>query len=581
MKQIVGRVLALIVLGAVVAIGAVSVDGAEDVAESSTITKYESDYDVRKNGDVIIVERLTVSLPCCDRHGIFRFFDTRFPNFPNNRLIPEDVTVTRGGSPEPYEVLEQSRGRYTTLKIGSADTTVQGQQVYRITYRIKGALTEHQESGDTQFYWNLIGSGWQMPILESDLTVHLPGNATELNCGVGLGSEPAPCTAEGKGTETIHVRTGRLEPNTPVTLQAAMDLPTPDGDTLPWSSSLDPILGRSPALLGLVLLLTALVGAAGAALSLSTREKQPPYPLMYAPPEGIGPAQAAYLLSEEVENKTFVATMMYAAERGVVTLDQNGGAWTLKGTGDPAAWDKVDFVTYQAGSSLGVLNPGSSFTASPTSAKSGQELKSGLSQFESNTEGWAKTSGMMENSGLGGFGGFILVAAFVATVWLGAFNPFDMSILALIPGVFMITALSVGVTGAGTRRTPAGRDLWSRVGGFKRILSTDSAKDRFDFSGRKDLYTSYLPWAVAFDCADEWAKKYRIETGEEPPTPSYFPAYAGVHTGAYVNQMVDSFDSSVSSAISAYNATQSSSSGGGGGGFSGGGGGGGGGGGSW
>ena len=62
---------------------------------------------------------------------------------------------------------------------------------------------------------------------------------------------------------------------------------------------------------------------------------------------------------------------------------------------------------------------------------------------------------------------------------------------------------------------------------------------------------------------------------------SAVPAYAGVHTASYVNQMVDSFDSAVSSAISSYDATQSSSSSGGGGGFSGGGGGGGGGGGSW
>ena len=138
----------------------------------------------------------------------------------------------------------------------------------------------------------------------------------------------------------------------------------------------------------------------------------------------------------------------------------------------------------------------------------------------------------------------------------------------------------VAFSGAGTKRTPAGRDLWSRVGGFRRILSTPSAQDRFDFAGRKDLYTAYLPWAVAFDCADEWAKKYRVETGEEPPAPTWFPAYYGAHTGNYVSQMVDSFDSTVSSAISSYEATQSSSSGGGGG-FSGGGGGGGGGGGSW
>ena len=40
-----------------------------------------------------------------------------------------------------------------------------------------------------------------------------------------------------------------------------------------------------------------------------------------------------------------------------------------------------------------------------------------------------------------------------------------------------------------------------------------SSKQRFDFSGRKELYTAYIPWAVAFGCADEWAEKYRTEIG--------------------------------------------------------------------
>jgi uncharacterized membrane protein len=238
-------------------------------------------------------------------------------------------------------------------------------------------------------------------------------------------------------------------------------------------------------------------------------------------------------------------------------------------------------VTQLASQSLGVLQAGESFTASPKSVSAGQKLKTVLSDFKSNTKGWARTSGMMAPSGLGGFGCFVLLALWGLTIWLGAFNPFNMSVIALIPGAFAVFGLGVGTSGAGTKRTPAGRDLWSRVGGFRRILSTPSAVDRFDFSGRKELYTAYLPWAVAFDCADEWAKKYKIETGEEPPVPTYFAGYTGAHTSNYVDQMLNSFDSAVSSAISSYEATQSSSSSGGGGGFSGGGGGGGGGGGSW
>jgi hypothetical protein len=300
---------------------------------------------------------------------------------------------------------------------------------------------------------------------------------------------------------------------------------------------------------------------------------------MYAPPDGIGPAQAEYILTEKVSDKAFVATMMYAAEKGAVTLDQDGRTWTITGTGDTGAWGNVDGVTQLAGKALGVVGPGESFVASPKSVSAGETLKGVLASFRSSTTGWARISGLMAPSGLGGAGLFVLLAVWGLTVWLGAFNPLNLSAVALIPGAFAVFGLGVGMAGAGTRRTPAGRDLWSKVGGFHRVLSTPSSVDRFDFSGRKDLYTAYLPWAVAFGCADAWAKKYRIETGEEPPAPAYFVGYSGAHTGNYVSQMVDSFDSAVSSAISSYQATQTSSSGGGG--FSGGGGGGGGGGGSW
>ena len=51
---------------------------------------------------------------------------------------------------------------------------------------------------------------------------------------------------------------------------------------------------------------------------------------------------------------------------------------------------------------------------------------------------------------------------------------------------------------------------------------------------------------MALDCADEWAAKYRVEVGEEPPVPHYFAsAYAGANAGAFVSSMVGDFDSTV------------------------------------
>ncbi len=580
MNKIVGwglGVVGLIVLVAVIGIGGIEVSPSGSTTDTAEITNYDAAFDVSAQGDLHAVETLTVNFPDY-KHGIFRFFDTKDLANSKARWLPTNVTVTRDGNAEPFSHQTTERGRIETIKIGSAGTTITGSHVYVITYDIKGVLSKGT-STRTQFYWNLIPSGWQNQIDASHLVVHLPAAATAFQCTVGVGTGSA-CDASGTDSQTITVTTGQLDPNTPVTISAGMDIPTPPANTLPWSSSLDPILGRHPSLLLVVLIIAILLALVGAFLSRSTKEEEPGFPLLYAPPEGIGPAQASYIVTEAVHNKAFIGTLMYAAEQGAIELQLDQNSWTVTGAADVTTWTKIDGVTQQTLQSLGINAPGATFTASPSSVSAGQQLKGALSAFDSNTKGWAKISGLMVSSGLGAGGIIVVGLAWILTIYLGAFNPQHMSVVAAIPGLFGITALGVAATGAGTKRTTTGRDLWSRAGGFRRILSTDSAEDRFDFAGRKDLYISFLPWAVAFDCADTWARKYKLATNEEPPTPNYFLGYSAFYAGSAIGSMVDSFDSSMSSAVSAYNATQSSSSGGGGG-FSGGGGGGGGGGGSW
>ena len=119
-------------------------------------------------------------------------------------------------------------------------------------------------------------------------------------------------------------------------------------------------------------------------------------------------------------------------------------------------------------------------------------------------------------------------------------------------------ALPVLAPGASTIRTPKGREAWSRLGGFRRVLSTPSSEARFDFCGRKELYTAYIPWAVAFGCAREWAEKYRVEAREEPPVPGYYiGGYPGMYGGAgSMADFANDFNTTMHSAISSYQATQ-------------------------
>ena len=553
------------------------------------ITNYEAHFRVADNGDLTATERLTVEFPI-PLHGIFRFFDIVDPTAPHARRIPHDIRVTRDGAEEQIDLSRRNDGRFRVVRIGSPDRTLTGQHHYEIRYRIKGAIEPGTTGETSQFYWNLIPSGWVMSTSRAELSVDLPvASQDKVSCAVGTGATGG-CTVEGAGTRQLRVTTGSLEPNTPVTIKTGLDLPTPDaGDTLPWTARWDGVLGRSLPITGIVALLAVLAGAWGWVWRRRTWESEPAFPVMYAPPEGIGPGQGSYILNESVGRDQFVATLLYAAEKGRIDLDRDGDAWTIRRPEHGTGAD-VDTVTERALSAL-TMEKGGKLTIAKGHVKSGHTLDTAQDAFETAAASWAKKKGLISSIPRVTRHGIWALIALLVAVAICVFGIFDMSLAAAVPGAYGATTLGLLGGRATTRRTSSGRQLWSEVGGFRRMLATSSGEARFDFSGRKELYTAYIPWAVAFGCADEWAKKYRTETGDEPPMPSYASGWSdsggsSIGSGA----LAAGFGAAVGSAIGAYSASiaassSSSSSGSSfsssGGGFSGGGGGGGGGGGSW
>lgn len=584
MKRVVLGVVALLVLVVAVLLPAWVYDGsgtAQQVAEVTSISSYDAMFQVDADGSMTVVETVVVDVSTGDRHGIFRFFDRADPNAPSLRRQPHDITVEQDGGSVPVEFETREEGRFYVAKIGDPDTTLSvGEHVYRIAYVVDDVLIEDPGGEGSRFYWQLIPGGWAQPIAQARLTVLLPAETADVRCAVGA-TATTGCTASGAGTSNLSVTLGDLKPFTPVSVQTDVAQPVPPvrGASYAWPARYDPVLG-SPLAVVLIVIAGLVAAGVGARASRRAHESSPGFPLQYAPPPGIGPAQAAYILDERVGRAQFVATVLHAAEQGVVTIERTDRDWTLREAGE-RSWQDVDPVTAELASLVGGRAQG--FTASPGSATAGKVLQTQLERFESGSAEWALREKLMVTGPIGGSGGLLVIVAYVAALLLGFWNPVGLSLLAIVPGLFAVGGLGLLAPGAGTLRTASGRDLWSRAGGFRRVLSTPSSKERFDFSGHQDLYTAYVPWAVAFGCADAWAAKYRTETGAEPPVPAYFGSgYVGAHTGAHVDQMIGDFDSTVSAAIGSYQATQqASSSGGGGGGFSGGGGGGGGGGGSW
>lgn len=559
--------------------------------EPTRITSFHASFDVAADGGLTAVEQIALQVSTSDRHGIFRFFDRNDDNAPHARRDPEDISVARDGQPEPYEKESRSLGRYTVLRIGSADRTLSvGVHQYTIRYTIPGVLLPaardpywEKNAGGSLFYWNVVAGGWQQQMDDVDVDVTLPSAAVlptaqgRTGCLVGWGDHATPCQVEGDGTQRLSLHLDHLDARTPVTLQTAMGIATPpEGNHLPWTARFDPVFGTSPALLVLVLVVGLGAAIAGGAVGAGARERAPAYPILYVPPAGLGPAQAVYVMDERVPREAFVGSLLHAAERGAIRMEQNDKSWTITRTGRGADLDPVtqDLLQRLVGTEVGAH-----VTIARKNVTDGQFIKSVISSFEKEVKAWGISSGDLSRTGLGPFGGVLVLGGLLLAAVCLFLRPLGMTMLGIIPGAFAICGISMVRAGAGTKRTASGRELWSQAGGFKRILATPSSEQRFDFSGRQELYTAYIPWAVAMGCAKEWAKKYRTETGSEPPVPYFFAGYAGAHGGNYADAMVHDFNSTVNSAISSYTATQHSSSGGGG--FSGGGGGGGGGGGSW
>ena len=115
-----------------------------------------------------------------------------------------------------------------------------------------------------------------------------------------------------------------LAPRTPVTVRLGVDTPPPPRAELPWSYKWDRILGRSVG--GLIWV--AVLAVAGVLASMlmyrATVEKSPPFPLQYAPPEGIGPVQSEYIRTESVSKNALTATLFYLADRGLIEMRQTG-----------------------------------------------------------------------------------------------------------------------------------------------------------------------------------------------------------------------------------------------------------------
>lgn len=288
-------------------------------AKSWRVADFQDTITVDKDGGALVDERITLVF-VGQWHGIHRTIPIEYPgpNGTNYELFLKVLDVTDGsGNKLKYD--SSTSGAYRDLKIYIPDA-VDATRTVEITYRVRNGtrfFDDHDE-----FYWNVTGNDWPVPIDHTEATVHFPADAAgslraQAFTGV-YGSSERNATATVNGADVEFATTNPL----PMRGGMTIDVYLPKG-ILNAPSALTKFLwflGGNPILF---LPLVTLLGMF-ALWWYKGRDPNPGMSVapMYEPPPEISPAEAGTLLDDSIHPRDITSTIIDLAVRGFIKIEE-------------------------------------------------------------------------------------------------------------------------------------------------------------------------------------------------------------------------------------------------------------------
>ena len=609
MKRL-GMVLATLML----ALGVFAVGSPKAYAASAPITRMAITASVATDGTITVNEEFDMNFST-PGHGPYLYFVTRQGSGQTNQYRIYDYTfksvTSSTGAPTNF-ITEIPQYGTTALRIGDASKTVSGTQTYTVSYTVKGIVNPNvASSGMDELYWNVIGTGFTIPISNITVAVTGPAAVQKTTCYMGANFDQSCTSNSFSGNDATYSETNlsvgqglAVAAGWPVGtfVGAEPTYETHTGSTTssnPLSSLTSPVaLGGA----GVVVL-----GAIGGLVFASRRgrdemfagltpgnvpvasEPAPvekvstiPFAVQFTPPKGVLPGMIGTLFDEKADTRDVTATLVDLAARGFWRIEQPDpkGDFQIVRMAPPQGLTGYELLLYDAlfGDGAPVVTSseleGKSFGTSVQAIQ--RELYNAVTEV-----GWFKGNPQTARGVRTTFGIVIVFAAFFLGISVGA----------------IVIAIPLGVIGAAVAissrfapvRSALGSAVTSEALGFKQYLETAEA-DQIKFEEGQDIFSRYLPYAIVYGCADRWAKIFAELAARGVPMqqPTWYigPGYGYGYGAAWGAGGFDSiigtlngFSSSAATAMTAATAGSSGGSGFGGGGFGGGGGGGGGG--SW
>jgi hypothetical protein len=288
-------------------------------AKSWRVADFQDTITVDQDGSALVSERISLVFEG-EFHGIHRTIPIEYPgpDGTNYELFLQVQSVTDGNGGNLKFDSSTSRG-YRDLKIyipNATDTT----QTVEIVYRVRNGTRFFKDYDE--FYWNVTGNDWPVPIDHATATVRLPEAASgslraQAFTGV-YGSSQRDATAKTEGAEA------QFETNNPLPMRGGLtiDVYIPK-DVLKEPSALTKFfwfLGGNPTLF------LPLATLAGMFALWWYKGRDPDAGLsvapMYEPPLGISPAEAGTLLDDSIHPRDITSTIIDLAVRGYIKIEE-------------------------------------------------------------------------------------------------------------------------------------------------------------------------------------------------------------------------------------------------------------------
>jgi len=289
------------------------------VARSWRVTDFEDTISLGADGSAAVEERITLEFRG-QWHGIHRFIPVEYPGprGTNYTLFVKVIRVTDDrANPLRYESSVSHGDR--DLKIYIPDA-VDSTRTLAIDYLVRNGIRFFDDHDE--FYWNVTGNDWPVPIDHASGLVSFPpaaAGALRAQAFTGVyGSAQQDATAEVRGSE--------------VWFETAHPLPMRGGLTvdlyLPKGILEEPgALTRAAWFVGSNPIVLLPFWTFAVMFSLWWGWGRDPDPglsvaPMYEPPPGISPAEAGTLLGDAIHARDITATIIDLAVRGLVKLEQ-------------------------------------------------------------------------------------------------------------------------------------------------------------------------------------------------------------------------------------------------------------------